>query len=112
MLAFGLVSWVAPLTNLLVLFTIPPLTVLGFGVAFAGLVWQPLAWISYLPCQIILTYLLSVLDIFGKPWASIAVGQETWPRVVSWAFVVIYYCALFVLLKWWQKKQKPQFLGF
>ena len=103
---FGSISLIAPITNLLVLPFIPLLTMLGFLVSIFGIFSNFLAWVFYLPCWLLLTYLLKVIEIFYQPWAVKTVQH------VSWIWLVVYYVILGFLIWFLDKKQKPKFLGY
>lgn len=69
---FHRVSLISPVTNLLIGWIVPPLTVLGLGTAVAGLVFWPfgqlLAWFAWVPLQ----YLITVVEWTSRvPGASI-----------------------------------------
>src|SRR3989338_4810285 len=104
---FGRISLVAPITNLLALPVVEALTILGLLLSICGAVAWWMGAMLTLPCSLLLTYFIWVLDIFSKPWAAKDVGH------ISWIFVVVYYAALFVLIRFFYKKrQKPEFLGY
>lgn len=70
---FQRISLIAPLSNVLIGFVIPPLTVLGLLIVGVGFVIpilaQPLGWIAW----ILLSYILFVIDVTSRiPFASIA----------------------------------------
>ena len=71
--AFGRLSLVAPLANVLIGFLIPPLTALGlFAVAF-GLVWFPLGQIAGWFLWVMLSYILFIVELCARlPFASIS----------------------------------------
>ncbi|MBI5452547.1 ComEC/Rec2 family competence protein [Candidatus Gottesmanbacteria bacterium] len=69
---FHRLSLVAPIANLAIEWVIQPIMVLGFTVAIAGWLWQPLglllAWFVWVP----LTYLITIVEWLAKvPLASI-----------------------------------------
>ncbi|MFI5205499.1 MAG: ComEC/Rec2 family competence protein, partial [Candidatus Paceibacterales bacterium] len=103
---FGNVSLVAPITSLLVLPIMPPLLLFGFLACTAGIFSSLLGWIISLPAFALLLYFTKILDVFSQPWA-LATLQN-----VSWAWLVVYYAALAILVWWLQKFTKPKFLGY
>jgi competence protein ComEC len=106
--AFGSVSWVSPVTNLLVLPAIPALTVMGIAVALLGLVSGPLAWLVSLPCWFLLTYLGKVLALFGSPSFLLVLPHAAWWLLAG------YYAALWLLLRVWRiqvEKQREYWRG-
>jgi competence protein ComEC len=66
---FGNISFVSPITNLLILPIVYWLMVSGFLVAIAGIFSNILGWILSVPCYFLLSYFLWVIDFFSKPWA-------------------------------------------
>ncbi len=71
-LHFHRISLISPLTNILIGWTIAPLTVLGWVVSVLGMLWLPLgqivAWISWL----LLEYLVLAVSVTAKlPLASL-----------------------------------------
>ena len=56
---FHQISFISPLSNILIGWIIQPLTVLGFFTTIAGWVWLPLgqviAWVTWVPLQYVLT---------------------------------------------------------
>lgn len=69
---FSRLSLISPLTNILIIWTLPILTVLGFVVAIGGYIFLPLgqiaAWISWL----FLEYILQIITWTSKiPFASV-----------------------------------------
>lgn len=69
---FHRLSLVAPLANLLTGWVVQPIMILGFGAAFAGIIWLPLgfipAWIAWVP----LTYFVKVVELLSRvPGAAI-----------------------------------------
>lgn len=103
---FGTVSLIAPITNMLVIPIIWWLMIFGFLASILGIASNFLGWFFAIPCWILLTYFVKVLDIFSQPWAVKTITN------VSWIWLVGYYVILFALIKFLQKYQKPKFLGF
>lgn len=72
MFAFGRISLVSPLSNLLIGWLIAPVMIGGFALVFAGLIWMPLAqliaWFVWLP----LAFIITIIHLTAKiPFASI-----------------------------------------
>ena len=103
---FGRLSLVAPITNILVLPVVEVLTILGIIVAAIGVFSTALGFIVSLPCLFLMSYILKVVEIFSKPWAALAVNN------VPWVLLAGYYILLFALIKFFQRRQKPMFLGY
>lgn len=85
---FGNISFVAPITNILVSVIVQPLMILGFLSAFAGIFWNALGWLLSVPCYFLLSYFLRVIDFFAKPWAMLEIQE------VNFAWLVIFYILL------------------
>ena len=70
---FQRISLIAPLSNILIGWLIGPITILGFAVVAAGLIWMPLGmllgWIAWAP----LTAVIVIIESTSKiPFASIS----------------------------------------
>jgi len=102
---FGAISWISPLANVLVVPLIPLATILGFLAALAGVFSHILGFVLSIPCQIFLSYFLTILDLFYQPWAAMSISH------VSWLWVVAYYLLLAVSIRYLDKFLKPKFLG-
>jgi len=75
---FGTVSFVSPITNILVLPIIYYVIFFGFLSSLAGIIWAPLGWLLSVPCYFLMTYFLWVIDIFNKPWAYKIISNVSW----------------------------------
>ena len=89
-LAFGQVSLIAPLSNLLAGPSIAPATVLGLTMLFAGLAWEPLAvplsFLTWLP----LAYLVQVVERTAQvPWAAVPLSLSS-EIAIAWYAVLIF----------------------
>lgn len=97
-LNFGQVSWVSPLVNLLILWTVPIATVLGFLSLLLGLVISPLgqvlSWFNYL----FLAFFLMVVKLFSAvPVLKVPAGNY---------LIVLGYLLIVVGILRWQKDEK------
>lgn len=63
---FSRFSLLSPLTNLLVLWTIEPLMILGGLIVVFGLLFTPFTWIISVPAKPLLDYFLWVVNFFGN----------------------------------------------
>jgi len=102
---FGQISFISPITNILILPLIPSLTILGFIFSFIGIFWQGLAqilsWLAWLG----LTYILKIVDFSSKiSWVSLTFKN------VPWIFLIISYLILAIIVWQLQKSQKLKFL--
>ena len=95
---FGNISWVYPITNILILPVIYCLMLFGFMSVVAGLFWGALSWILSLPCTFILWYFMWVVDLFSQPWMSKVIND------VHWIWLVFYYLAVAIILRIIRKK--------
>lgn len=69
---FHRISLIAPLTNILIGWTMPFLMGLGWIAAIAGHIWQPLGLLPAWAAWVLLTYVIRVVEITAIiPWASI-----------------------------------------
>lgn len=97
---FGRLSIVAPVTNILILATVPYAMLVSFLVGFAGLVALSLGKLVGLVSWPILEYIILVINYFSKiPYSSIAVNFH------SWQWVLVYYFIIILLIIFWQRKK-------
>jgi competence protein ComEC len=92
---FGQVSFLAPLVNGLILWTVPLLMVLGGAIILIGLVFSPLAqalaWLTW-P---LLAYFVGTVELFGKlPWIAWEVG-----KISGWWIMGYYLVLAFLVLR-------------
>ncbi len=91
---FGRVSLTAPLSNVLVVPILPFVMVLAFLVALTSLLSFSLALFISFPCQVLLSYLVGVMDFLAKqPWAF-----KTLPQF-HWLWIPLFYFLIFFLYK-------------
>lgn len=96
---FGLLSIIAPVTNILILLVVPAAMLLGALAGVLGFVSSVLAaWASF-PTWLILEYILKISEIGSRvPLASV---NWSWP---AWS-VAAYYLGLTVFLKYHYDRQ-------
>lgn len=97
MYQFGRFSLVAPLVNILVLWVVPWLMLLGFlavvGSALFFPLGQAIAWFAHLG----LAYVIFVTGLFGhQSWSAIDVALPWWGMVLMYFFIL-----------WYVKKSSP-----
>lgn len=63
---FGYVSLVSPLTNILIVPLLAPLTVLLFVFGIASMIFWPLGYVLSWPAWFLLTYITLIIDFFSK----------------------------------------------
>ena len=101
---FGKISFISPITNILIVPFIEFFTILGF-VFILGLMILPflgkiLVWPAYLGGA----YILKTIDLFAKiPWAAKQISN------VHWIWVIGYYVLLVGLLWFYKKKLKLKY---
>jgi competence protein ComEC len=103
---FGYFSLIAPITNILILPSLPFIMGLGFIFALAGIIFQPLGWILSWPCWLLLTYLIKIVDF------SSSSSLSAYTLKISWAWLPISYLILGVITWRLQEKQKLKFLEY
>ena len=91
---FGNISFVSPITNLLILPIVYWLMIFGFLTSVAGVFSNVLGWVLSLPCWFLLTYFVKIMDFFSQPWAVKTVVS------VHWAWLVMFYLLLTIFIVW------------
>ncbi|OIP86814.1 hypothetical protein CO009_00090 [Candidatus Shapirobacteria bacterium CG_4_8_14_3_um_filter_35_11] len=81
---FGSLSLIAPISNLMTLFLVETITVLGF----VGIIFQPLLWLLY-P---LLVYVQKVVEILSIPsWVQLRISFNIWMMIGSYLMGIGYY---------------------
>jgi len=101
--SFGNISFVSPITNLLIAPAVSGLMISGFLTAFVGIFSTTLGWVASVPCYFILQYFLWIIDFFSQPWA-----QKTFENV-HWAWLMILYLAIIFITRFLYKKYVQKF---
>lgn len=96
---FGTYSFISIVTNLLVLWTVPPLMILGGVAALLSFV-PALSAPFVLLCLPLLTYFWGVIDFFAKFAVQIEIKN------IPWTIVIGYYLVLFSGIIWLYGKKK------
>ena len=99
---FGNISFVSPITNLLILPIVYWLMVFGFLASILGIFSNIVGWILSVPCWILLTYFVKVIDIFSQPWMVKSITN------ISWFWVLIFYSIIGSATLWLNKKFKER----
>lgn len=102
---FGYFSLIAPITNILVLPILPLILGSGFLFAFLGIFFRQLGYIFSLPCWLLLTYLLKIVDFFSRSWAAKIFN-------ICWQWLIISYLLLGLITWRLNEKQKLKFLRY
>jgi competence protein ComEC len=103
---FGYFSLVAPITNILILPSLPYIMGLGFLFGLAGIIFQPLGWILSWPCWLLLTYLIKIVD-----WLS-SFSWSAYTLKISWIWLFLLYLILGIITWRLQESQKLKFLQY
>jgi len=101
---FGNISFVSPITNLLILPIVPALMVLGFLASILGIFSYIIGWILFVPCWLLLTYFVKIIDLFSQPWMVKSIAN------VSWVWLFISYFFILFITKILNKKYRKDFL--
>ncbi|MEK7664788.1 MAG: ComEC/Rec2 family competence protein, partial [Patescibacteria group bacterium] len=96
---FGNISFVSPITNILVLPIVYWLMIFGFLSSVLGTIFQFLGWIVSMPCWIFLFYFVKVIDIFSQPWAIKNIEN------VSWLWLAASYLLLGFIVRFLNKTE-------
>lgn len=98
-LAFGQLSFIAPIVNLLILWLVPTAMLLVFLAGLGGIIWYPIGLILFYPGYLVLDYIILVVQkLSALPFAAVTLKTNTW-----W-WVPIYYLLIFLFIWWYSKK--------
>jgi len=96
---FGQVSPISPIVNALILWTIPFVTYIGFGIAFFSFAFEPFARLLSFIAWVPLTIFIWVVEIFSKvPASLIQIPKQNFLVLVS--FYLVLGVIIFSLLKY------------
>ena len=99
---FERLSLIAPISNLLVAFAIPPAMLFGFVAVLVSFVFPPLGLVFAYIAWGVLTYIIKIIELTAAiPYASV-----DWTGVTLW-MMVGYYVVLGILL-WWLRPKKEK----
>jgi competence protein ComEC len=101
---FGNISFIAPITNLLILPIVYWLMVFGFLASVAGIFSNALAWALSVPCWILLKYFVWVIDFFSQPWAMKTLQN------IHWFWLVILYMAIVSITGFFNRKYRQKII--
>jgi len=85
---FGVMPLVGPITSILILPVMPEILAFGFIFSILGAFSKILGWIFYVPCWILITYFLKVVDFFSQPQMAKPIPN------ISWTWVLTSYLAI------------------
>lgn len=104
---FGYIPLISPLTNILIVPFLAPITILIFMFGLAGMIFWLLGLIFSWPTWLVLTYITKVIDISSQiPFASLTLKD------ISWVWLVISYLILGLLTWRMQERQRLKFLNY
>ena len=103
---FGYIPLVSPLTNILIVPFLAPITILIFIFGITGMIFSPLAFILSWPTWLSLTYIISIVNYFSKlSFASLSLK-------ISWIWLIISYLILALITWRLQERKKLKFLDY
>ena len=100
---FGYVSLVVVLTNILIIPVLPFIFGIGFLFIFLGVFCGVLGWLLSLPCWLLLSYIIIVIEKFSNvPFASYNLNMP-------WVIIPVFYIILGIIVRNFYKKSKEPF---
>jgi len=101
---FGKISFISPITNILIVPFIEFFTILGFVFILGLMIFPFLGKILLWPAYLGGAYILKTIDLFSKiPWAAKQVSN------VHWIWILLYYLLIIAGLCFYAKKQKLRY---
>jgi len=101
---FGFISLVSILGNVLILPLLPVIVGAGFLFFIGGSLWEPLGLVLSLPVSLLLTYIMTVVDVLaGLPFASMRIEH------ISMFWLLMFYIPVAVF--YWKFRRRGEFLG-
>jgi competence protein ComEC len=92
---FGRLSLVAPIVNVLILWTIPYIMLFGFIATLVGMVSVPLGIVVAVPSVALMEYILHIVGWFGTQiFASLDIA------VPWWGMIGLYCLLIYGVLRW------------
>ena len=100
---FGYVSLVVIFTNILIIPILPFIFGMGFLFIFSGMFCGLLGWLLSLPCWLILSYIIIVIEKFSNiPFASCSLNMH-------WIIIPVFYIVLGMIVRHFYRKSKEPF---
>lgn len=103
---FGYISALSPLTNILIVPLLAPITILIFIFGISAMIFAPLGVIFYLPLWLSLSYIVGVVNLFSRlSFAALTLEN------LHWIWLLISYVFLAVIV--WRLQERftrPNFL--
>jgi competence protein ComEC len=101
---FGKISFISPVTNVLIVPLIPLITAIGLIFIGGALIWSFLGKILFWPAYLGSTYILRIIDWFAKiPWAAKQIPN------LHWIWLMGYYVLLIFGIWFYMKKTKLRY---
>ncbi|QQG45005.1 MAG: ComEC family competence protein [Candidatus Sungiibacteriota bacterium] len=98
---FGRVSFISPITNVLILLAVPYSMAVGFAAGALGFLWEPLSLVAGYAVWFLLEYKIRTIELFGSlPYASLQLGE--------WFLVPLVLGYGYVAFRLWKKAAKTQ----
>ncbi len=97
---FGNISFIAPITNILVLPIVEYLMIFGFLSSIIGIFSEFLGFIISIPSYFLIIYFLKILEIFSQAWAMKVFEN------VHWIWLIILYLIIIIFVAWVKKKER------
>lgn len=101
---FGNISFVSPITNLLISPVVYWLMVMGFLASVVGVFSSIFGWIFSVPCYFLLVYFIRVMDFFSRPWMARTIEN------VSWIWLLFLYIIIGLTVWFLNKKYSQKFV--
>jgi competence protein ComEC len=101
---FGTISLVAPITSMLILPVMPAILSFGFLFSIFAAISKILGWIFFVPCYLLVSYFLEVMNIFSQPWMEKSILN------VSWIWILLAYLMLGFFTWFLNKKFSQKFI--
>ncbi len=104
---FGYISLVSPITNILIVPFLAPITILIFIFGISAIISAPLGFLFSLPVWLSLSYIIKIIDWFSQiSFVSLSFKN------VHWIWILISYLILGLITWRLQEKQKLKFLNY
>jgi len=99
---FGVLSLSAPIASILILPVMPWILSFGFAFSIVAIFSNFLGSILYIPCYILITYFLKVMDLLSQPQFAKSIN-------ISWLWIAIFYVLIFSSTYFLNKKTAEDF---
>jgi competence protein ComEC len=104
---FGYISLMSPLTNILIVPFLAPITILIFIFGISAIIFLPFGSLFFLPVWLFLSYIVKIIDWFSQ-FSFVSLTLENVHRI----WLPISYLLLAILIRHLQEKQKLKFLNY